>query len=147
MKPQPKITNYSYWPEQYMKGGPNFSKTVPTVYDHTGPFRDEITYEDGILYKGAQLIMPETERKSTLKVIHMGHYAIDKMNLRAKETVYWLGIRKDIKKHLPSVPNLHKVCQESTKGDTAISRNTTHQMGTTWFRHFLIARNTISSNI
>ena len=27
----------------------------------------------------------------------MGHYAIDKMNLRAKETVYWPGITEDIK--------------------------------------------------
>ena len=41
--------------------------------------------------------MPESERKATLKVIHMGHYAIDKMNLRAKETVYWPGITEDIK--------------------------------------------------
>ena len=41
--------------------------------------------------------MPQSERKSTLKVLHMGHYAIDKMNLRAKETVYWPGIIEDIK--------------------------------------------------
>ena len=41
--------------------------------------------------------MPESEGKLTLKVIHMGHYAIDKMNLRAKETVYWPGITEDIK--------------------------------------------------
>ena len=27
----------------------------------------------------------------------MGHYAIDKMSLRAKETVYWPGISEDIK--------------------------------------------------
>ena len=27
----------------------------------------------------------------------MGHYAIDKMNLRVKETVYWPGITEDIK--------------------------------------------------
>ena len=41
--------------------------------------------------------MPQFERKSTLKVLHMGHYAIDKMNLRARETVYWPGIMDDIK--------------------------------------------------
>ena len=41
--------------------------------------------------------MPQSERKSTLKVLHMGHYAIDKMNLRARETVYWSGITEDIK--------------------------------------------------
>ena len=90
--------------------------------------------------------MPESERKSTLKVIHMGHYAIDKMNLRAKETVYWPGITEDIKNTYHPVSNLCKICQESTKGDAAVCRNTTHQMGTTWFRHFYIERNTISSN-
>ena len=41
--------------------------------------------------------MPQSERKSTLKVLHMGHYAIDKMNLRARESVYWPGITEDIK--------------------------------------------------
>ena len=41
--------------------------------------------------------MLQSERKSTLKVLHMGHCAIDKMNLRAKETVYWPGITEDIK--------------------------------------------------
>ena len=60
-------------------------------------FRDEITCEDGILYKGIRLIMPQSERNSTLKVLHMGHYAIDKMNLRARERVYWPGISEDIK--------------------------------------------------
>ena len=28
----------------------------------------------------------------------MGHYATDKMSLRAKETVYWPGINEDIKR-------------------------------------------------
>ena len=43
------------------------------------------------------MIIPETERKATLSVLHMGHYAVDKMNLRARETVYWPGISEDIK--------------------------------------------------
>ena len=60
-------------------------------------FRDDITYEEGILYKGIRLIMPQSEQASTLKVLHMGHYAVDKMNLRARETVYWPGISEDIK--------------------------------------------------
>ena len=39
-------------------------------------FRDEITCEDNILYKGVRLIIPQYERASTLKVLHMGYYAI-----------------------------------------------------------------------
>ena len=60
-------------------------------------FRDEITCKDGILYKGVRLIMPQSEWGSTLKVLHLGHYAIDKMNLRTRETVYWPGISEDMK--------------------------------------------------
>ena len=41
--------------------------------------------------------MPKSEHASTLKVLHMGHYAIDKTSLRAKETVYWPGITEDIR--------------------------------------------------
>ena len=60
-------------------------------------FRDQITCEDGIIYKGTRLIIPKSERASTLKVLHMGHYAVDKMSLRARETVYWPGISEDIR--------------------------------------------------
>ena len=31
--------------------------------------------------------------------------------------------------HLPPVSNLCKICQESTKGDAAVCRNTSSQMG------------------
>ena len=80
-----------------MKGGPKQSKTVLAVHSHTGISGMEITYEDGILYKGVRLIMPESEHASALKILHLGHYAVDKMNLRARETVYWPGISEDIK--------------------------------------------------
>ena len=41
--------------------------------------------------------MPQSEQASTLKVLHLGHYAIDKMNIRARKTVYWPEISEDIK--------------------------------------------------
>ena len=37
--------------------------------------------------------MPQYEHASTLKVLHLGHYVVDKMNLRARET----GISNNIK--------------------------------------------------
>ena len=61
-------------------------------------FRQEISEEDGLLYKSHRLIMLYSERLETLKVLHLGHYAVDKMQLRALETVYWPGIDKDILK-------------------------------------------------
>ena len=76
----------------------------------------------------------------------MGHYAIDKMNLRARETVYWPGISEDIK-----VP-YHKceicaVCKDSTERDTAVHGNTSSQMGTTWSRSVHIEKHILSSSL
>ena len=76
------------------EGWPKTIRNGPHSLQSYWYFRDESTYEDGILYKGIRLIMLQSE---TLKVVHMGHYAIDKMNLRARETVYWPGINEDIK--------------------------------------------------
>ena len=79
------------------EGWPQIIKDCPHSIQSYWYFRDEITCEDGILYKGTRLIIPKLERASTLKVLHMGHYAIDKMSLRARETVYWPGISEDIR--------------------------------------------------
>ena len=55
--------------------------------------------------------MPHSERLETLKVLHLGHYAVDKMQLRALETVYWPGINKDILKQYQSC----KMCIKHSK--------------------------------
>ena len=52
--------------------------------------------------------MPHSERLETLKVLHLGHYAVNKMQLRALETVYWPGINKDILKQYQSCKTCNK---------------------------------------
>ena len=55
--------------------------------------------------------MPHSESLETLKVLYLGHYAVDKMQLRALETVYWPGINKDILKRYQSC----KTCIKHSK--------------------------------
>ena len=81
------------------EGWPKSRKDCPEQLLDFWSFRQEISEEDGLLYKNQRLIMPHSERLETLKVLHLGHYAIDKMQLRALETVYWPRINKDILKH------------------------------------------------
>ena len=84
------------------EGWPQAKKDCPEELLDFWSFRQEISEEDGLLYKNQRLIMPHSERLETLKVLHLGHYAVDKMQLRALETVYWPGINKDILKHYQS---------------------------------------------
>ena len=71
----------------------------------------EISEEDGLLYKNQRQIVPYSERLETLKVLHLGHYTVDKMQLRALGTVYWPGINKDILKQYQSC----KTCIKHSK--------------------------------
>ena len=80
------------------EGWPQFKKDCPEQLLDFWSFRQEISEEDGLLYKNHRLIMPYSERLETLKGLHLGYYAVDKMQLRALETVYWPGINKDILK-------------------------------------------------
>ena len=84
------------------KGWPQSKKDCPEQLLDFWSFRQEISEEDGLLHKNHRLIMLYSERLETLKVLHLGHYAADKMQLRALETVYWPGINKDILKYYQS---------------------------------------------
>ena len=84
------------------EGWPQAKKDCPEQLLDFWSFRQEISEEDGLLYKNQRLIMPHSERLETLKVLHLGHYAVDKMQLRALETVYCPRINKDILKHYQS---------------------------------------------
>ena len=84
------------------EGWPQSKKDCPEQLLDFWCFRQEINEEDGLFYKNQRLIMPHSERLETLKVLHLGHYAVNKMQLRALETVYWSGINKDILKQYNS---------------------------------------------
>ena len=93
------------------EGWPQSRKDCPKQVLEFWNFRQEISEENGILYKSHRLIVPHSERLETLKVLHMGHYAIEKMQFRALETVHWPGINKDIVKQYQSC----KTCIQHSK--------------------------------
>ena len=93
------------------EGWPQSKKESPEQRLDFWSFRQEISEEDGLLYKNQRLIVPHSERLEILKVLHLGHYAVDKMQLRALETVYWPGINKDILKQYQSC----KTCIKHSK--------------------------------
>ena len=60
------------------EGWPQSKKDCPEQLLDFWSFRQEISEEDGLLYKNQRLIVPHSERLETLKVLHLGHYAVDK---------------------------------------------------------------------
>ena len=54
------------------KGWPQSKNDCPEQLLDFWSFRQEISEEDGLLYKNQRLIMPHSERLETLKVLHLG---------------------------------------------------------------------------
>ena len=70
------------------EGWPQSKKDCPEQLLDFWSFRQDISEEDGLLYKNQRLIVPHSERLETLKVLHLVHYVVDELQLRALKTVY-----------------------------------------------------------
>ena len=79
-------------PKTVHEGWTQSKKDCPEQLLDFWSLRQEISKEDGLLYKNQRLTLPHSERLETLKVSHQGHYAVDKIQLKALKT----GINKDI---------------------------------------------------
>ena len=85
-----------------MKDGHSIEKTVLSSYCAFGVSGKTSVRKTDCCTRTKDLIVQHSKRLETLKVLHMGHYAIDKMQLRTLETI----LARDKQKHCKTVPEL-----------------------------------------
>ena len=78
------------------QGWPKTIKEVLIKVQKYWTFHEELMIEDGLILKGMRIIIPDKKREEILKLIHEGHLGLNKCKMRAKETVYWLGINEQL---------------------------------------------------
>ena len=61
-------------------------------------FWEELTIEDGLILKCTWIVIPNRKCKQILQLIYEGHLGLGKCKLWCKDTVYWLGINKQLEK-------------------------------------------------
>ena len=59
-------------------------------------YRDEISYHNGVLLKADRIIVPTSMRQEIKTLIHQGHLGIEKCLHRARRSVFWPNITRDI---------------------------------------------------
>ena len=59
-------------------------------------FRDQISFSDGILFKGEKIIIPKAMQLEMLKLIHSSHLGIEKCKRQARDILYWPGMSSQI---------------------------------------------------
>ena len=59
-------------------------------------FRECLGIEDGIIFKGRQIIIPKSAQGEILRQLHLSHQGIQKTQALARDSVYWPNINVDI---------------------------------------------------
>ena len=65
-------------------------------------YRDELTVQDGIVLRGHRVIILTSMRREIKEKLHAGHLGINSCIRRAKDTIYWPGISKEIRQFVES---------------------------------------------
>ena len=60
------------------------------------PVKDDLSTQDGLVFKGSRLVVPQVNRVQMLEKLHAAHMGIEATRRRARETCYWPGINNDI---------------------------------------------------
>lgn len=97
------------------EGWPNTIKEIPTDIREYWDYRDEISVYDGLLLKGERIIIPTNLRQNMLTQLHYGHLGMRKTSLRAKSTIFWPKINKEIETICQSCGICEKYQKSQTK--------------------------------
>ena len=92
------------------KGWPANRQDCPKVVLDYWNHRDELSYENSIVFKSQKLVIPYALRTDMIMAVHIGHFSIKKTVGQAKDTMFWPLMAKQITDHVLScsVCNRHK---------------------------------------
>ena len=95
------------WPSERSK----VSETIKPYF----PFKDEIVYCDGLLFRGNQIIVPKCLQSEMLSRIHESHQGIVKTKRRARGVLFWPGMNSQTEDAI----SICAVCAEFRKAQPA----------------------------
>jgi hypothetical protein len=60
-------------------------------------FRTELSVQDGLIFRGNRVVVPESQREVLKERLHSSHIGAEGCCRRARECLYWPGMNQDIK--------------------------------------------------
>ena len=96
-------------------GWPDKQSELPVLIRDFFPFRDELVIEEGILFKGNRIYVPASVREEILQRIHASHIGVNSCIRRARESVFWPNMTRDISKRISSCTICAQLQAEQSK--------------------------------
>ena len=78
------------------QGWPASNKEVSEIVSDYFSFREELSIQNRLVFKGERLIIPASRRDNMLAKIHASHIGIQGCLRRAREVAYWPRMDKDV---------------------------------------------------
>lgn len=98
-----------------MNGWPNDVEDVPKKMRPYWSMRDLLSSEDGLILKGQAIMIPKSLQHMILNKLHMSHQGEEKCLLAAKDSVFWMGMTKDIATKVKSCETCSKYARSQTR--------------------------------
>ena len=77
-----------------------WSESKKDVQNDLRPYfdvRDTLSHQNGIILKGERIVIPASLRDTTKKRSHSAHLGYDSMMRRARDTIFWPGMAKEVR--------------------------------------------------
>ena len=103
-----------------LDGWPADKSILPLSLTPYFSFKDELTVQDGLIFKGDRVLVPQSLRKEMMQAIHATHSGIEGCLKRSRECLFWPGMTADIK-------NLISSCEVCLTYSTANQQETLNQ--------------------
>ena len=83
-----------------LRGWPDQKETLPLELHPYYMVRDELTVQDGILFKGLRCIIPVSLRAKIRERLNGAHTGVEGCLRRARETVYWPNMNANLRDYI-----------------------------------------------
>lgn len=83
--------------EVIQNGWPNRKYDVPPSAMIYFDVRDELTVQNGLIFKGERVVIPTSLRLDMIKRIHSSLKGVECCLRRARESLYWPGMNSQVK--------------------------------------------------
>ena len=94
------------WPEQ--------KSALPSIISPYYNMRDEMSVQDGLIFKGERVVVPRAIRRDLMKRVHNAHLGVNGCLNRARKCLYWPEMSGDIKNFVSTC----EVCREYEQSQT-----------------------------
>jgi len=97
------------------RGWPDIREAISVVLRVYLGFRDELTLQDGLIFKGSGVVIPREMQILMLTKIHNSHQGPDAYIRRTKDVIFWPGMTAEIRQLVSQCSVCNEFLQKQPK--------------------------------